>query len=60
MLSRTSGTLLHQAFGEFYRRGERVVALGVDADNSTGATRLYERAGMRVHAEDVTYQKELA
>jgi mycothiol synthase len=51
--------LLHQAFGEFYRRGERAVALGVDADNSTGATRLYERAGMRVHAEDVTYQKEL-
>ena len=33
---------------EFFRRGERTVALGVDAQNPTGATRLYERVGMRV------------
>jgi mycothiol synthase len=51
--------LLHEAFGEFYRRGERRVGLGVDATNPTGATRLYERAGMYVHAEDVIYEKEL-
>jgi len=52
--------LLQHAFGEFYRRGKRVVALGVDADNPTGATRLYERAGMQVAFEIVTYGKELA
>ena len=40
--------LLLQAFGEFYARGEREVALNVDADSPTGATRLYERAGMKV------------
>ena len=40
--------LLQQAFGEFYRRGQRSVGLGVDASNLTGATRLYERAGMGV------------
>jgi mycothiol synthase len=52
--------LLHQVFGEFYRRGERKVGLGVDAQNETGATLLYERAGMYVHTEDVVYGKELA
>jgi mycothiol synthase len=52
--------LLHQAFGEFYRRGERDVGLGVDAQNPTGATRLYERAGMHVHAEEVMYQRDVA
>lgn len=40
--------LLRHAFGEFYRRGARVAALGVDAESLTGATRLYERAGMHV------------
>jgi mycothiol synthase len=52
--------LLHHAFGEFYRRGETRVALGVDAQNPTGATRLYERAGMRVAYEAIAFQKELA
>jgi GNAT superfamily N-acetyltransferase len=52
--------LLQHAFGEFYRRGKRAVALGVDAENPTGATRLYERAGMQVAFEVVTYGKELA
>jgi mycothiol synthase len=51
--------LLHQVFGEFYRRGERKVGLGVDAQNETGATLLYERAGMYIHTEDVVYGKEL-
>jgi GNAT superfamily N-acetyltransferase len=36
------------AFAEFHRRERRTVALGVDAESLTGATRLYERAGMRV------------
>ncbi|HEX6138905.1 MAG TPA: GNAT family N-acetyltransferase, partial [Candidatus Limnocylindria bacterium] len=39
--------LLH-SFGEFWRRGIRTVALGVDADSLTGATALYESVGMRV------------
>ena len=52
--------LLHHAFGEFYRRGQPKVALGVDAENPTGATRLYERAGMHVAYEAVAFQKELA
>jgi ribosomal protein S18 acetylase RimI-like enzyme len=46
--------LLHQAFGEFYRRGLARVELRVDAENVTGATRVYERAGMRVtHRFDI-------
>jgi mycothiol synthase len=40
--------LLRHGFGELYRRGERQVWLYVDTENRTGATRLYERAGMRV------------
>jgi mycothiol synthase len=51
--------LLQLAFGEFYRRGRRIVGLGVDAANETGATRLYEGAGMRVAHEYAVYQKEL-
>jgi mycothiol synthase len=51
--------LLRHSFAEFYRRGRRRVALGVDAQNPTGATRLYERAGMHVAYEAVTYGKEL-
>src|SRR5947207_2973152 len=51
--------LLQTAFREFHRRGVEHVGLGVDARNPTGATRLYERAGMRVLNEDVVYEKEL-
>jgi mycothiol synthase len=51
--------LLQHAFAEFHRRGEPHVGLGVDADNPTGATRLYEKAGMRVVTEDIVFEKEL-
>lgn len=51
--------MLHQAFGEFYRRGRFKVALGVDAQSLTGATRLYERAGMHIAQETIFYEKEL-
>jgi mycothiol synthase len=51
--------LLHHSFGEFYRRGRRRAGLGVDAASLTGATRLYERAGMHVAHESVVYEKEL-
>jgi mycothiol synthase len=40
--------LLRRSFAAFSRRGLRRVVLGVDAENPTGATALYERAGMRV------------
>jgi ribosomal protein S18 acetylase RimI-like enzyme len=40
--------LLRAAFRELYGRGLRRVGLGVDAENVTGALRLYERVGMRV------------
>jgi mycothiol synthase len=52
--------LLQHAFGEFYRRGQRRVGLGVDAQNPSGATRLYERAGMHVAYEAAAFEKELA
>ncbi|MGH2455970.1 MAG: GNAT family N-acetyltransferase [Candidatus Limnocylindria bacterium] len=39
--------LLH-SFAEYRRRGMTGVALGVDADSLTGATRLYESVGMTV------------
>jgi mycothiol synthase len=51
--------LLQHAFREFYRRGIRRVGLGVDAQNSTGATRLYERAGMKVTRNFNIYEKVL-
>ncbi len=40
--------LLQHVFGEFYRRGKKRVGLGVDTESLTGATRLYEKAGMHV------------
>jgi ribosomal protein S18 acetylase RimI-like enzyme len=40
--------LLRHAFGVFHLRGRPSAGLAVDADNSTGANRLYERAGMAV------------
>jgi len=51
--------LLLHSFAEFYRRGIVNVGLGVDAQNLTGATRLYERAGMHVALQHDTYEKEL-
>jgi mycothiol synthase len=48
--------LLLHTFGEYYRRGFRRVGLGVDAANTTGAVRLYERAGMSVVRRNDTYE----
>ncbi len=50
---------LRHAFGEFYRRGIPRAILGVDAGSLTGATRLYERAGMKVERVQNTYAKVL-
>jgi len=44
----TGMALLRRSFAAFADRGVRRVILNVDAGNSTGATALYERAGMRV------------
>jgi ribosomal protein S18 acetylase RimI-like enzyme len=49
--------LLRHAFGELRRRGCREAGLVVDADNRAGATRLYDRAGMRVAREYLTYER---
>jgi mycothiol synthase len=51
--------LLLESFGEFFRRGTRTIGLGVDAQNPTGATRLYLKVGMHAASEYVTYEKEL-
>jgi mycothiol synthase len=40
--------LLRTAIRRLHARGLRKVGLGVDAENPTGALRLYQRAGMRV------------
>jgi ribosomal protein S18 acetylase RimI-like enzyme len=52
--------LLQRTFRLFHERGERSVGLGVDSENPTGATRLYERAGMHVESESVTFERSLA
>jgi ribosomal protein S18 acetylase RimI-like enzyme len=51
--------LLRHSFNEFYRRGKRKAGLGVDAQNLTGALRLYKNAGMHVHQAYDQYEKEL-
>jgi len=51
--------LLLHAFVEMQRRGLAVVRLGVDSENPSGATRLYERAGMSVATESVVYERTL-
>ncbi|MBA3788518.1 MAG: GNAT family N-acetyltransferase [Actinobacteria bacterium] len=51
--------LLVGVFGELYRRGFTRVGLEVDAASETGATRLYERAGMRVTRQYDWYERRL-
>jgi mycothiol synthase len=51
--------LLQHSSGEFYRQDKNKVGLDVDSKNLTGATRLYERAGMRVAKTYVSDEKEL-
>ena len=50
--------LLHEEFRRAAARGLPATALGVDAENEAGATRLYERAGMRVHEEFRLWARE--
>ena len=49
--------LLVHSFADFRRRGYTRGTLGVDASSVTGATRLYERAGMRVYRNTVFLER---
>ncbi len=51
--------LLLHSFHELRARGRPKADLGVDAENTTGAVRLYERAGMKVSRRSDSYEKEL-
>jgi ribosomal protein S18 acetylase RimI-like enzyme len=51
--------LLRSAFRALWQRGHTRVGLEVDSENETGATRLYERAGMAVTRRYATYEKRL-
>jgi mycothiol synthase len=51
--------LLRRSFAALHARGQRKVRLSVDAENPTGATRLYERAGMSVLRQSNTWEREL-
>jgi mycothiol synthase len=51
--------LLQHTLAAFFARGIRQVRLGVDVQNTSGATRLYERAGMSVETEEGVYEREL-
>jgi mycothiol synthase len=48
--------LLRHAFRQLHARGKRRVTLGVDAENTTGAIALYERAGMHQMRRYDTYE----
>lgn len=49
--------LLLHSFQAFRRRGWTRGTLGVDASSPTGATRLYERAGMRVYRDTLFLER---
>jgi mycothiol synthase len=51
--------LLRRSFAMLHARGLRTLRLGVDAENTTGATRLYERAGMHVIRQSNTWERAL-
>jgi len=51
--------LLRHSFGEFHRLGKRHAALHADAENITGALRLYTKAGMHIARQYRHFEKEL-
>jgi GNAT superfamily N-acetyltransferase len=51
--------LLRHSFDAFHRRGTERVDLVVDSESPTGATRLYEQAGMRVSQHYAAFEKVL-
>lgn len=52
--------LLHESFDQYEAKGRTWVSLGVDSENATGATRLYESVGMRPTATVVQYTRQLS
>jgi mycothiol synthase len=52
--------LLRHAFRELRSRGRPRAGLGVDAESTTGALELYERAGMHVVRRSDIYEKTLS
>jgi mycothiol synthase len=51
--------LLKHTFRAFWLRGTNTILLSVGADNLTGATHLYKKAGMQVTRHQMMYEKEL-
>ncbi len=51
--------LLHHAFAALRQRGCSAVELDMDSENLTGASRLYERAGMHPFSQEYAYEKEI-
>ncbi len=52
--------LLQAGFSGLHAGGFKHIGLEVDSENETGATRLYERAGMHVTRRYATYEKRLS
>ncbi len=52
-------SLLRHAFDAYKERGLKRATLNVDSTNETGATRLYERVGMRGARQFDAYMKEI-
>ena len=50
-------SLLRRAFSDLAASGCSTVRLNVDADNATGATRLYEKVGMTVRREWMVFEQ---
>ena len=50
---------LYHSFNTFKQRGKQGVGLGVDAENLSGALRLYKKAGMSVYRQHNLYEKVL-
>ena len=51
--------LLRTSFRQIHTRGGAGVSLHVDTQSTTGATRVYERAGMHAQPRFATWEKEL-
>ncbi len=51
--------LLRTSFRQLHARGAAGVSLHVDTESTTGATRVYERAGMIAQPRFATWEKEL-
>lgn len=52
--------LLREAFASLAQRGQTQIELHVDSGNSTGATRLYERVGMKVERSFIFHSIDAA